>query len=45
MFTPHFLTGDSLTQPVNYNFLNTPDHLSNWQHLQKSRQLLETLAT
>lgn len=42
ILTPsHFLIGDSLIQPVNYNFLNTPDnHLSNWQHLKKSRQLL-----
>lgn len=39
VLTPaHFLIGDSLTQPVQRCFLETPDnHLSNWQHLQKLR--------
>lgn len=37
----HFLTGDSLIQPVQNNFLEVSDNrLSRWQHLQKLRQLL-----
>jgi len=42
ILTPfHFLTGDSLTQPVQYDYLLTPDNrLSDWQGLQKSRQRL-----
>lgn len=42
VLTPaHFFIGDSLTQPVQHNYLDTPDNrLPNWQHLQKARQLL-----
>jgi hypothetical protein len=42
VLTPsHFLRGDSLIQPVQHDYLGTPDNrLSNWQSLQKSRQLL-----
>jgi len=42
ILTPiHFLIGDSLMQPVQYDYLLTPDNsLSDWQSLQKFRQRL-----
>lgn len=42
VLTPsHFLVGDSLLQPPQYNVLNVADNrLSRWQHLQKLRQQL-----
>jgi len=41
VLTPaHFLTGDTLMQPMQYNFLETPDsRLSRWQYVQKLGQL------
>lgn len=40
ILTPfHFLIGDTLHMPVEYNFLESPiNRLSRWQHLQKLRQ-------
>ncbi|XP_011859672.1 PREDICTED: uncharacterized protein LOC105557117 [Vollenhovia emeryi] len=35
----HFLVGDSLLLPAEYNYVSVPDHrLSRWRHLQKVRQ-------
>lgn len=38
---PHFFIGDLLIESVQHNYLDTSDNrLSNWQSLQKLRQLL-----
>lgn len=42
VLTPaHFLIGDSLIQPIKYDYIDVPDNrLNHWQHLQKLKQTL-----